>query len=186
VEAGLTQSEFARRLSVSTGYVGQIEAGTRIPSDSLVKLVREIAPRLKEESVGYHSTIFAKGLPVLAWHELATWNPADKSNSSARRVELPNYADGIVVEADGNAMAPIIEPGDWLVVSPASQPTSGQIVVVKLLIGDVILRKIQRLPQQIIRLYAEDPRLKDEELNSSELAWVWPVCAVWRTFRKHD
>jgi predicted transcriptional regulator len=185
-QAGLTQGQLADRLGLSTSYVHQLEAGRRTPSDSTVKLVNEIAPRLKEESVGYIDTVTARGLPVFSWEDLTYWT-VDSCRTSKHRMELPNFSEGVVVRAESNAMAPAIEVGDMLVACPHESVRSGEIVVAKLASGEVLLRRMQRLAGgQGIRLFAEDSRLRDEDLPASDLAWAWPVCAVWRALRKRD
>lgn len=65
----------------------------------------------------------------------AGWHPLMNASGEQAGMQLPAYMcnddpDAFILVAADGAMAPLIQHGDWVIISPATEPVSGQIAAI--------------------------------------------------------
>lgn len=185
---GLTQAEFGTLLGVSSGYVHQLEAGKRTPSELVIKAVQNLdradfatTAHLADERGRYQAPAAQdRRIPVLGWAHAG-------EALDYEEIVGPDYvptdcrdAEAFAVRLEGDSMAPAYEPGDLLVLMPGAVAHAGHLVVVRLSGGGVLFRRLVWRDGQEIRLMALNPAYGAQSMPVSEVLHCWPLWGVWR------
>lgn len=149
-QSGLTQLEFAQKMKVAQGTVSQWECGKREPSLETVKKISEVlkvSPSLLlgvEEDTDtrvtttkmppeYHKVPIV-GSVACSWNE-GFIEDFDGEYSYINEYLYRKYGDFVrATVARGNSMKDMINPGDLLIVVPASDVENNDVVIAT--IGD--------------------------------------------------
>ncbi len=94
-------------------------------------------------------------------------------------VRVPGVRDPgtYCLEISGESMAPVMRPGDRVVVSPNEPVRRGDRVVVKTLEGEVMAKELHRMSETQIELISVNPDYDDRILPRTQVAWIARI--VW-------
>lgn len=187
---GLTQSEMANRLGISSNYVSLLETGAKEPSPALMRHI-ELIERM--ENAGMSDSMDSGGshqkeserlrmIPVLGWAHAGEfesyeeipkgwqdWVEADSRDEKAFAVRL-----------QGDSMGDAYTEGDILILHPSQEIYSGCLAVIKLKDDGFIFREIEKRPG-FLRLIPWNKSWDQESLPIEQIAWAVPV---WRMIRQ--
>jgi len=147
----MTQKEFSASLGIVQGFLCSVETGKKSPSDTLLIALQhlyginpawlqngsgEMCARMPEPA----SSTVAAAIP------LYTAPPASLDSISAELIRefisMPEItADCFAFENIGDYMSPTIRDGDIVIIKPAKQPVSGEIILIVGKWGDSFLRR---------------------------------------------
>jgi repressor LexA len=85
-------------------------------------------------------------------------------------------ANAFALEVKGNSMAPRIEDGDFIVVSPKLEARSGDICVVRVNDEDTVKRV--KIEDQFIHLIPLNPEYEPMAVRRKDVSFVWRVVKV--------
>lgn len=172
--------------------------GDKVPS---VRLQIEIQERLVQyeeekrmgERPGFSDQplpprLRSRNIPVVSW--AAAGKASDYEDLASQidetvgtHVTDPN-AFAVIVE--GDSMEPEIKAGDRVVIAPNLEPRNGDIVLVKLKDGRVMLKKFGRSGPNggTIRLLSENLSYETLEFPVEQVRWVYPAMEFKRLMRR--
>jgi repressor LexA len=84
--------------------------------------------------------------------------------------------NAFALEVKGNSMAPRIEDGDIIVVSPKLEARTGDICVVRVSDEDTVKRV--KIEDQFIHLIPLNPEYEPMAVRKKDVAFVWRVVKV--------
>lgn len=88
------------------------------------------------------------------------------------------------LKLEGSSMTPRFHEGAELVITPSSEPYSGQYVVVKFKEhGGVLFRRLE-IERDIFRLVPENDRYPVGEYQAEDFEWIYPVFGVFEKLMK--
>jgi phage repressor protein C with HTH and peptisase S24 domain len=165
VEHGLTQAEMARAVGVDRSYISRLERGDdgykSIGEDVLIRL----AAAYRSTPEYLRAVLYDRPLPdaLVADPEMAREVPIVAQATARERGQRyggfrAHPTEGWLwvgvsetrgrllrgVRVTGSCMAPLIEPGDVVVIDETQNPRDGQIVVVERTDGDVLIKRLYR------------------------------------------
>jgi phage repressor protein C with HTH and peptisase S24 domain len=94
-------------------------------------------------------------------------------------VRVPGVRDPgtYCLEISGESMAPVMRPGDRVVVSPNEPVRRGDRVVVKTVEGEVMAKELHRINATQVELISVNPDYDDRILPRAQVAWIARI--VW-------
>lgn len=94
-------------------------------------------------------------------------------------VRVPGVRDPgtYCLEISGESMAPVMRPGDRVVVSPNEPIRRGDRVVVKTVEGEVMAKELHRINATQVELISVNPDYDDRILPRAQVAWIARI--VW-------
>ncbi len=190
---GLTQKAFADSLGIAQGYLSSLEAGKKIPSETLLIALTHLY------HVDERWLLSGEGAPEA---EILISAPAGEVRLSESRTPLlkripPEFPRGISAEdvleylsipdtpsgcyamvAYGDFMAPTIQDKDLVFFKPGEEARTGDVVLVSSKWDDTILRRY-RINADGIWLSPDNSLYKPFQ-PASNCAIIGKVMAVWR------
>lgn len=154
----------------STESIAAILKATETSLDDFVALARQDSPARQV-------------LPLLSLAEAQTGVFFDEAGlpttAIADSMALPGATDGhaFVIEVRGTEMEPLYHDGDLLIASPATPPRRGDRVIVRLVSGEILIRRLEREGAQKIELAAL--RADEPPLAFSRAVLAWMHRIVW-------
>jgi SOS-response transcriptional repressor LexA len=175
----------ADSLRVSRSYISQLLSGTRKPSDAQMRLL-ELTLAIKDASAGSNVGLLEseplRKIRVVSWTtagEMASYedlaNQIDELTDSTTRD--PN---AFAVEVVGDSMEKEVHPGDYVILEPNREASSGEMAYVRLIdeAGGVgTLKWFYRSGPQgrVIKLVAENPDWPTTEHPVETVKFAYPV-----------
>lgn len=192
------QAKLAAKLDVATRTIQRWESGEQVPdSNYLMKIakVTGVTPHwlLTGEGDIYPKPSEAKVLPLTTSRykkvDLVTLPLLSSVPGGAPSLMFhPDYVEKYItvddvndlkafaLEVKGNSMAPRIEDGDIIVVSPKMDARSGDICVVRVNDEDTVKRI--RIEEQFLHLIPLNPEYEPMAVKKRDVAFVWRVVKV--------
>ena len=126
-----------------------------------------------------------RSVPMLGLAEAGAEDAFDESGFPAGgdwdEIEVPTLHDrhAYALEVSNDAMEPTYRKKDILIISPQAQIRRGDRVVIKLHEGDdLLVREVERKTATRLSVRALNPRHKDAEYLTKDIAWVARVMWV--------
>jgi len=199
VRRALEQAKLAARLDIATRTLQRWEKGDQVPdSNDLLRLARitGVATHwlLTGEGSMYQSDQSeAKilSLPTNRYKKVELVSLPLLSSVPGGAPSLmfhPDYVEKYItvddvhdsgafaLEVKGNSMAPKIEDGDIIVVSPKLEPRSGDICVVRVSDEDTVKRI--KIDDQLVYLIPLNPEYEPMAIKKRDVAFMWRVIKV--------
>jgi SOS-response transcriptional repressor LexA len=198
----LTQAELAKLLEVDRAYLARFETGAKVPSARLQTHIKETLTRYAADrrteamlsaKPGFSDhalppRLRSRDIPVVSWaaagkasdyQDLAT--QIDETVGS--HVTDPN-AFAVIIE--GDSMEPEFKAGDRVVVAPNLEARNGDVVLLKLTDGRVMLKKFQRTGANgtTIRLQSENRNYEPLEYPVEQVQYAYPAMEFKRLMRR--
>ncbi|MEP0822622.1 MAG: helix-turn-helix domain-containing protein [Ignavibacterium sp.] len=194
---GMDQARLAARLDVATRTLQRWEKGEQVPdSNFLMRLARilGVTPHWLLTGEGsMHGEPSAKILPLPTGRyrkvELISLPLLSSVPGGAPSlmfhpeyvekyitVDSVNDSSAFALEVKGNSMAPRIEDGDIIVVSPKLEPRSGDICVVRVSDEDTVKRV--KIDGQLIYLIPLNPEYEPMAVKKRDVTFMWRVVKV--------
>jgi SOS-response transcriptional repressor LexA len=195
----LTQEEFARVLDIDRTYLARLETGEKTPSSKLQSHIENTIAEMHSNpvplvtprnipSVALPARLRAREIPVVSWaaagkardyQDLAT----QIDETVGTHVADPN-AFAVIVE--GDSMEPEYRAGDRVIVAPNLEARTGDVVLVKLKDGRVMVKKFHRTGPNgaTIRLLSENLNYETLEFSGEQIQFVYPVMEFKRFVRR--
>lgn len=117
-------------------------------------------------------------IPLIDMARAVTPNCFDEAGHPAGggwdEVHFPEVADpyAFAIEVVGDAMVPVLRPGDMVVISPQAGVRRGDRVIVRTTSGEIITRELARRTATRVELTAANPGHPDLEIDAREIAWI--------------
>ncbi len=201
-QRGLEQAKLAAKLDIATRTLQRWEKGDQVPdSNDLLRLARatSVAPRwllTGEGSMFAGDTSESKILPLttnryrkvdLISLPLLSSVPGGVPSLMFHPEHVEKYitvddihdSGAFALEVKGNSMAPRIEDGDIIVVSPKLDARSGDICVVRVSDEDTVKRV--KIDENLLYLIPLNPEYEPMAVKKRDVAFMWKVIKVIKT-----
>ncbi len=192
------QAKLAAKLDIATRTIQRWEKGEQVPdSNYLMRLAKVTGVSAHWLLTGYGQMHLqpheAKILPLqtprfkkveLVSLPLLSIVPAGAPNlifhpdyvEKYITVDDVNDANAFALQVKGNSMAPRIEDGDIIVVSPKAEARSGDICVVRVNDEDTVKRV--KIDNQFIQLIPLNPEYEPLVVRKKDVSFIWRVVKV--------
>lgn len=193
------QSRLAAKLDIATRTLQRWEKGEQVPdSNYLVRIARatgvsshwlltgegeKFMPQHRESNVyalptGRLRKVNLVSLPLLASVPGGAPGLIFHPDYVERYITVDDVKDpqAFALEVKGNSMAPRIEDGDTIVVSPKLEPRSGDICVVRVNDEDTVKRV--KLEDQTVYLIPLNPEYEPMAVRKRDVSFIWRVVKV--------
>lgn len=194
---GMDQARLAARLDVATRTLQRWEKGEQVPdSNFLMRLAKilgvtphwlltgegsmygEPSAKILPLPTGRYKKVDLISLPLLSsvpgGAPSLMFHPEYVEKYIA--VDSVNDSSAFALEVKGNSMAPRIEDGDIIVVSPKLEPRSGDICVVRVSDEDTVKRI--KIDGQLIYLIPLNPEYEPMAVKKKDVTFIWRVVKV--------
>ncbi|WP_310599036.1 S24 family peptidase [Desulfobulbus sp.] len=182
IKAGLSQERFGKLFEISKGYVLMLENGQRSPSVLLKKEIKqwlesELSSKTIETSFGGSTMEVCYQIPIL--DRVSSGITQELSEYTGEYLAVPGAPkDCFALRVHGEAMAPIIRHGDYVLFVIDRVARQGDVVVVNDDFGDSIIRKLKEKKGDLF-LVSENPDYPAVKPNE-EYRIMGVVVDVWR------
>lgn len=193
----MDQARLAARLDVATRTLQRWEKGEQVPdSNFLMRLAKilgvtphwlltgegsmygEPSAKILPLPTGRYKKVDLISLPLLSsvpgGAPSLMFHPEYVEKYIA--VDSVNDSSAFALEVKGNSMAPRIEDGDIIVVSPKLEPRSGDICVVRVSDEDTVKRI--KIDGQLIYLIPLNPEYEPMAVKKKDVTFIWRVVKV--------
>lgn len=194
---GMTQADFAHKLSISNGHISDIERGHK-PSQHLIELLKVVYNvseswwetgegemfNKKAEVIQTAMPLFIGGckIPIISYTQAGVdgfFSDSHPTGCGFGEIDRPAdvrdpHAYALIVK--GDSMSPRFEQGDVVVVSPSMGVQIGDYAVVRLVDGSVTLKKIQQ-KNGVFILGSTNPEYESIEVEKHDVVFMHRV--VW-------
>lgn len=194
---GMDQARLAARLDVATRTLQRWEKGEQVPdSNFLMRLAKilgvtphwlltgegsmygEPSAKILPLPTGRYKKVDLISLPLLS--SVPGGAPSlmfhPEYVEKYITVDTVNDSSAFALEVKGNSMAPRIEDGDIIVVSPKLEPRSGDICVVRVSDEDTVKRI--KIDGQLIYLIPLNPEYEPMAVKKKDVTFIWRVVKV--------
>ncbi|GJQ21239.1 MAG: repressor [Bacteroidia bacterium] len=194
---GMDQARLAARLDVATRTLQRWEKGEQVPdSNFLMRLAKilgvtphwlltgegsmygEPSAKILPLPTGRYKKVDLISLPLLS--SVPGGAPSlmfhPEYVEKYITVDTVNDSSAFALEVKGNSMAPRIEDGDIIVVSPKLEPRSGDICVVRVSDEDTVKRI--KIDGQLIYLIPLNPEYEPMAVKKKDVTFMWRVVKV--------
>lgn len=195
----LDQAKLASKLDIATRTLQRWEKGEQVPdSNYLMRIAKhtkvsphwlltgegEMFPHQDNEPnilslpTGRYRKVNLVSLPLLSSVPGGAPSLTFHPDYVERYISVDNVNDNqaFALEVKGNSMAPRIEDGDIIVVSPKHEARNGDICVVRVNDEDTV-KKI-KLEDQFIYLIPLNPEYEPMAVKKKDVTFVWRVIKV--------
>lgn len=196
---GMDQAKLAARLDIATRTLQRWEKGEQVPdSNYLMRIAKHtgVSPHwlLTSEGGMYSRALEASKvlpLPTSRYRKVELVSLPLLSSvpgGAPSMIFHPDYVERYIsvddvrdsqafaLEVKGNSMAPRIEDGDIIVVSPRQHAKSGDICVVRVNDEDTVKRV--KLEEQTVYLIPLNPDYEPMAVKKKDVTFVWKVVKV--------
>ncbi len=196
---GLDQADLAARIDVATRTVQRWEKGEQVPdSNYLMRIARATAVMPHWLLTGDGGMFASAGsqsnvhpiptsryrkvdlvnVPLLASVPGGVPNLIFHPDHVERYITVDDIRDqnAFALEVRGNSMAPRIENGDIIVVSPRLEVRSGDICVVRVQDEDTVKRI--KIEEQFLHLIPLNPEFEPMAVRKRDVTFMWKVVKV--------
>ncbi len=193
------QSRFAARLDIATRTVQRWEKGEQVPdSNYLMRIAKysgvsphwlltgdgEMFPKPEEEGkvlqlpTSRYRKVELMSLPLLSSVPGGAPSMIFHPDYVEKYISVDDVNDSqaFALEVKGNSMAPRIEDGDIIVVSPKMEARSGDICVVRVNEEDTVKRV--KIEEQTIYLLPLNPEYEPMAVRKRDVMFIWRVIKV--------
>jgi len=96
-------------------------------------------------------------------------------------IRVPGLRDDNVyaLQIAGDIMAPVLRPGDRIIVAPGASIKRGDRVVVKTRDGEIMAKELSRISAQKVELLPLNPNQPNRTLDLTDVQWIARI--VWAT-----
>jgi repressor LexA len=198
---GIDQVTLAARLDVASRTIQRWEKGEQVPdSNYLMRLAKitgaspqwlltgkgEMYPTRNEANVfplatGRYRKVDLIQLPLLSSVPGGAPSMIFHPDYVEKYITVDDVRDpsAFALEVKGNSMAPRIEDGDIIVVSPKLEARSGDICVVRVNDEDTVKRI--KIDDQFLHLVPLNPEYEPMVVRKKDVAFMWRVIKVIKT-----
>ncbi len=200
-ERGIDQVTLAARLDVASRTIQRWEKGEQVPdSNYLMRLAkitgvspqwlltgkRDMYPTRAEANVfplatGRYRKVELIPLPLLSSVPGGAPSMIFHPDYVEKYITVDDVRDpsAFALEVKGNSMAPKIEDGDIIIVSPKQEARSGDICVVRVNDEDTVKRV--KIDDQFLHLVPLNPEYEPMVVRKKDVAFMWRVVKVIKT-----
>lgn len=198
-ERGMEQAKLAARLDIATRTLQRWEKGEQTPdSDTLIKIARVtgVSPHWLLTGQGIktqnepadakylsftpptYKRVKLTTLPLLASVPGGVPRISFEREHAEKFITVDNINDpnAFALEVRGNSMAPRIEDGDIIVVSPHTNARSGDICVVRVNDEDTVKRI--KIEKDVVYLIPLNPEYEPIAVKKRDVSFIWKVIKV--------
>ncbi len=198
-EKALDQGRLAAKLDVATRTVQRWEKGDQVPDSNYLMRLAKITGVAPHWLLTGDGPMFPQDLPEGKILPLPTsrYKKVDLvtlpllssvPGGAPSLIFHPDYVEkhitvddvhdtsAFALEVKGNSMAPKIEDGDIIVVSPRFDPRSGDICVVRVNDEDTVKRV--KIEDQLIYLIPLNPEYEPMAVKKKDVSFLWKVVKV--------
>ncbi|HTP79959.1 MAG TPA: XRE family transcriptional regulator [Bacteroidota bacterium] len=199
VRRELDQAALAARIDVASRTVQRWEKGDQVPDSNFLLRIAKVTgvsaqwllsgegdvyspshqkPNILPLHPGRLKKIDLVPLPLLSSVPAGTPGLTFHPDYVEKYITVDDVRDSsaFALEVKGNSMAPRIENGDIIVVSPKREARSGDICVVRVEEEDTV--KLVRLEDQFIHLIPLNPEYEPMVVRKKDVTFVWRVVKV--------
>ncbi|MGH2566821.1 MAG: LexA family protein [Bacteroidota bacterium] len=199
---GMDQARLAAKIDIATRTVQRWENGEQVPdSNYLMRIAKATGATAHwlltgEGEMFVKTTVESKIVPLpssrykrveLVTVPLLSSVPGGAPNlyfhadyvEKYITVDNVNDANAFALVVKGNSMAPRIEDGDVIVVSPKQEARSGDICVVRVNDEDTVKRV--KMESEFIQLVPLNPDYEPMVVRNKDVAFIWKVVRVIKT-----
>jgi len=191
---GLTQQVFASSLGIVQGFLSDIERARKLPSDTLLialchlyeineewlftgtgEISRKVFPQEEVDRIVASRTVLLKRVPPDFPEGITEEDIYD-------RITLPGVPEGCyALIFYGDFMAPTLHDGDLVVFSACNEFANGDIVLLRNLWGETILRRYRTRDNEVM-LAPDNPQYRPFP-RETETRIFGKVLEIWRKIK---
>jgi repressor LexA len=195
----LDQAVLAAKIDIATRTVQRWEKGEQVPDSNYLMRIAKVtgvvahwlltgdgervpSEQLKSKVIPLPTNRYRKvslvSLPLLASVPAGALKQRFHSDQAERHITVDDVRDpnAFALEVKGNSMAPRIENGDIIVVSPTHDVKSGDICVVRVEEEDTVKRI--KIDEQFIHLIPLNPEYEPMVVRKRDISFMWRVIKV--------
>ena len=195
----LDQGTLAAKIDIATRTIQRWEKGEQVPdSNYLMRIAKttgvmarwlltgdgEMIPTEQQKSKvlplpsSRYKKVTLVSLPLLASVPAGALSQRFHSDQAERHITVDDVRDpnAFALEVKGNSMAPRIENGDIIVVSPTHEVKSGDICVVRVDDEDTV--KLIKIDEQFVHLIPLNPEYEPMVVRKRDVSFMWRVIKV--------
>lgn len=182
-QLGLTQDDFAKKLSISRQYLSKLENSSQVLSTKLSRRLAEVCKDFGLPQTGSLTGI--RAISVRSWAQAGTGADFEELPLEWQKRVATDCPDerAFAVEIQGDSMEPKFFQGDVAVLMPAYQPRNGDLVVARLeregVVFKVFTTRIQS-SAKICSFTSYNPVFQAIDVPESSVMWKYPVYQVIR------
>lgn len=199
-EKGITLRELARMLDVSAATVSKIENLDHIPRDGLLMKIIQVLDM--DQSAALNQVGRQKAAPYHA--EAAVSSTGVELNpvpivgrvTAGSVIEAPDWEDGgyaagtgfdaemvplrpdeqslYGLTVEGDSMEPVFSRGDYVFAAPYKAPRNNGFAVVRLVSGEVLLKKVI-IGEEFVILQSANPAYQTLTVKRSDIEYIHPI-----------
>lgn len=193
------QADLAAKVDIATRTVQRWEKGEQVPdSNYLMRIAKvtnvtahwlltgdgemSISMQQRSNVLSLPSSRYKKvelvSLPLLASVPAGALSQRFHSDQAERFITVDDVRDpnAFALEVKGNSMAPRIENGDIIVVTPKVDVRSGDICVVRVDEEDTVKRI--KIDEQFVHLIPLNPEYEPMVIRKKDITFMWRVVKV--------
>ena len=192
------QAKLAAKLDVATRTLQRWEKGEQVPdSNYLLRLAKvlsvtphwlltgdgsmhtsDVSEKILPMTIGHYKKVDLISLPLLSSVPGGAPSLMFHPDYVEKYITVDNIHDSsaFALEVKGNSMAPKIEDGDIIVVSPKVEARSGDICVVRVSDEDTVKRI--KIDEQLVYLIPLNPDYEPMAVKKRDVAFMWRVVKV--------
>jgi repressor LexA len=195
----LDQSDLAAKIDIATRTIQRWEKGDQVPdSNYLMRIAKatgvaarwllsgegEMIPTDEQKMkviplpTSRYKKVDLVSLPLLASVPAGALSQRFHSDQAERFITVDDVRDpnAFALEVKGNSMAPRIENGDIIVVTPKLEVRSGDICVVRVDEEDTVKRI--KIDEQFVHLIPLNPEYEPMVVRKKDVTFMWRVVKV--------
>jgi len=195
----LDQSDLAAKIDIATRTVQRWEKGEQVPdSNYLMRIAKatgvaahwllsgegEMLPTDQQKMkviplpTNRYKKVDLVSLPLLASVPAGALSQRFNSDQAERFITIDDVRDpnAFALEVKGNSMAPRIENGDIIVVTPKLEVRNGDICVVRVDEEDTVKRV--KIDEQFVHLIPLNPEYEPMIVRKKDVTFMWRVIKV--------
>jgi repressor LexA len=198
----LTQEELATIVDIGRTWLARLETGQERPSRKLQNRIKDTFARYEEdkrlarklaERPGFSDYALparfkSREVPVVSWAAAGKARDYEDVASQIDEAIGTHVTDvnAFAVIVEGDSMEPSFLAGDRVVVAPNLEARNGDVVLVKLKDGRVMLKKFGRVGPNgaKIRLLSENLNYETLEFSVDQIQFAYPVMEFKRFVRR--
>jgi repressor LexA len=195
----LDQATLAAKIDIATRTVQRWEKGDQVPdSNYLIRIAKvtgvaahwllagkgdmvstdQQTAKIIPLPVNRYKKVELVSLPLLASVPAGALSQRFHSDQADRYITVDDVRDpnAFALEVKGNSMAPRIENGDIIVVTPKLEVRSGDICVVRVEEEDTV--KLVKIDEQFVHLIPLNPEYEPMVVRKRDVSFMWRVIKV--------
>lgn len=196
----LDAKQAAAALGIGVGRYREIEDG-RAPSSTVARkfdAMQDASPRMMEGVLGWraekrrdaelesngvkanagqgsHAMVLRK-VPIIGWAKAGEAMHFEDIVDWENAVTVPtNDPKAFAISVKGDSMSPLIGEGDYVVVSPSSEPANEKYVVAHLRSQGMVCKQLRKLSAVRFEFRSLNPFYAPFECGVEDIVWMYPI-----------